>query len=75
MHIVESRTCPECGQVYAQKATKLHGLHALTAAFTCPNNHRWTQSYSMTFTGYTYQGKSYDSFGNEIIESKIEEIK
>ena len=75
MHIVESRTCPECGQVYAQKATKLHGLHALTAAFTCPNNHRWTQSYSMTFTGYTYQGKSYDSFGNEITESKIEEIK
>ena len=75
MHIVESRTCPECGQVYAQRATKLHGLHALTAAFTCPNNHRWTQSQSMTFIGYTYQGKSYDSFGNEITESKIEEIK
>lgn len=75
MHIVEPRTCPECGQVYAQKATKLHGLHALTAAFTCPSNHQWTQSYSMTFTGYTYQGKSYDSFGNTIIESKIEQTK
>ncbi len=60
------RTCPVCGEIYQScEFAKVHLGTGVHANMTCPNGHRWTEFYSMSYQGYWWDGKMYDSYGDE----------
>lgn len=60
------RTCPKCGDVYKEcqfaKAGIGIGVHA---NMMCEQGHKWTEFYSLSYQGFWWDGKMYNSFGEE----------
>lgn len=60
------RLCPKCGEVYeTHEFAKVHLGPGVYVNMMCPNKHKWTEFYSLTYTGYWWDGKRYDTFGEE----------
>lgn len=60
------RTCPKCGDIYKEcqfaKAGIGIGIHA---NMMCERGHKWTEFYSLSYHGFWWDGKRYDSYGKE----------
>lgn len=61
-----SRTYPKCGNIYKgcqfAKADIGIGIHA---NMMCEQGHKWTEFYSLSYQGFWWDGKRYDSYGKE----------
>jgi hypothetical protein len=58
------RTCPKCGEIYQScELVKVHLGAGVQANMQCPNNHKWTEFYTLDYQGYWWDGKIYDSYG------------
>jgi len=60
------KICPKCGELCIEsQIVKSHLGAGAQVNMMCPNNHKWTEFYQFTFTGYWWDGKMYDSYGEE----------
>ena len=61
------RICPNCGELCDNyeitKALLGPGVHI---NMMCPNKHKWTEFYTLTYTGFYWNNKMYDSYGQEV---------
>lgn len=61
-----NRICPKCGE-----ACCLYEIVKVTLGsdtqinMSCENNHKWSEFYTLDYQGYWWDGKMYDSFGEE----------
>ena len=61
------RLCPNCGKV-----CQTHELTSVSLGpgaqynMTCENGHKWSEFYCLTYTGYWWNGKKYDTYGEEV---------
>lgn len=61
-----NRICPKCGKLYQSKEIANVVLGgAVQINMSCENGHKWSEFYSLTYQGYWYSGKMYDSYGQE----------
>lgn len=60
------RLCPECGKLYKTYKFKKVFLGGAFVDFDCTNGHTWTEAFTLTYTGYSYNNKYYDRFGEEL---------
>ena len=68
------RYCPNCGEPCLTHDATLVSLGAgVQFNMQCENGHKWSEFYCLTYTGYWYQGKRYDSYGEEVIKKETEE--
>lgn len=66
-----ARYCPKCGeacQTYEIASTSL-GAGA-QVNMMCENNHKWSEFYCLTYTGYWWDGKRYDTYGEEVFKNE-----
>lgn len=62
------RTCPKCGEIYQiLDFAKVSLGGGVNVNMQCPNGHRWTEFYSLTYRGFWWDGKRYSSYGDEDI--------
>jgi hypothetical protein len=67
-----SRFCPKCGEVCQTDEIAKASLGAgVNVNMTCGQGHKWTEFYSLSYQGYWYSGKRYDSYGEEIANETI----
>lgn len=60
------RFCPKCGEVHKTHIIVNTSLGANTQVnMSCENGHKWSEFYSLTYQGYWWDGKMYDSYGEE----------
>jgi len=60
------RFCPKCCSVcQTYELAKVALGPAVQVNMTCENNHKWSEFYSLSYQGYWYNGKMYDSYGEE----------
>lgn len=61
-----NRICPKCGELYIeQQVVKANIGSGAQINMRCENNHKWTEFYSLTYQGFWWDGKRYNSFGEE----------
>jgi hypothetical protein len=61
-----SRTCPKCGSICSEKQiAKVNLGPGAQVNMCCENGHKWTEFYSLTYHGYWWNGKMYNSYGEE----------
>ena len=61
-----SRVCPKCGELYQTKEILKVGLGSgAQANMCCENGHKWSEFYNLAYTGYWWDGKFYDTYGEE----------
>ena len=61
------RTCPQCGEVYKQcQVAKAAIGPGVQFNLTCEQGHQWSEFYSVAYQGYWFNGKRYDSYGQEV---------
>lgn len=61
------RTCPKCGKIYQTAEAAQVSLGAgIQYNMQCEDNHKWSEFYSLTYTGFWWNGKRYDSYGQEV---------
>jgi hypothetical protein len=61
------RVCPQCGEVYKQKQVAKAAIGSgVQFNLTCEQGHQWSEFYSVSYQGYWFNGKRYDSYGQEI---------
>lgn len=59
-----SRVCPKCGELCQAFALVKVDLGAgVQYDMQCENGHRWTEFYTLSYQGYWYDGKKYNSYG------------
>jgi hypothetical protein len=73
MDKLEYRRCPECGEVYTNKKVKKILLGRIDVDLSCANNHSWTEHFTMTYDGFSYNGVRYDRYGDKCEENENEE--
>ena len=60
------RTCPKCGEVFKDCQLAKVGFGAgIYANMTCEQGHKWTEFYGLTYQGYWWDGKRYNSYGED----------
>lgn len=60
------RTCPNCGEIYKEcQIVKVHVGSGAQINLTCEQGHKWSEFYNLTYQGYWYKGKKYNSYGEE----------
>lgn len=60
------RTCPKCNEVYQYcEFVKVHLGPGAHVNMQCSNGHKWTEFYSFEYQGYWWDGKRYDSCGEQ----------
>ena len=60
-----SRSCPKCTELYSSFEIAKVSLGAgVQVNMSCENNHKWSEFFSLTYTGFWWSGKMYDSYGN-----------
>lgn len=68
-----SRSCPKCGELYEECQIAKVGLGVgVHVNLRCPNNHKWTEFYSLVYRGYWSNHVMYDSYGEECSKNKEE---
>ena len=61
------RVCPKCGELYQACELTPPSLGAgVQANMKCEQGHKWSEFYCLTYTGYWWDGKRYDSYGQEV---------
>lgn len=60
------RTCPVCGEVYTTCDLVKVGIGSgIQANMTCEQGHQWSEFYSLAYQGYWFDGKRYNSYGEQ----------
>ena len=63
------RSCPKCGEVCVEhQLVKVNLGSGVQANMTCEQGHKWSEFYSLTYQGFWWNGKKYDSYGKEKAE-------
>jgi hypothetical protein len=61
------RFCPKCGKVCQTHDAAAVSLGAgVQYNMSCEDGHKWSEFYCLTYTGFWWDGKRYDSYGEEI---------
>ena len=61
------KTCPKCGNVCSAKEVASVKLGAgVQINMMCEDSHKWSEFYSLTYTGFWWDGKKYDTYGEEV---------
>jgi hypothetical protein len=61
------RFCPKCGEVcQTHEIVKVALGPGVQVNMSCENNHKWSEFYQLTYTGYWWDGKMYDTYGEEV---------
>ena len=63
---LKGRICPECGEVFTKHNTRLVALDHILVDMICEKGHQWKEYYYLGYSGFTYQGKNYCSYGKLI---------
>jgi hypothetical protein len=67
-----NRICPKCGELYQTKEiAKVTLGGGAQINMSCENGHKWSEFYSLTYQGYWWSGKRYDSYSEEIPNEKL----
>jgi len=60
------RICPKCGALYTEhQIAKAHLASGAQVNMSCENGHKWSEFYNLDYQGYWWDGKMYDSYGEE----------
>ena len=58
------RFCPKCGEVcQTQEIVKVALGSGAQVNLSCEHGHKWSEFYQLTYTGYWWDGKHYDTYG------------
>lgn len=61
------RFCPKCGEVcQTHEIVKVALGPGAQVNMTCEQGHKWSEFYHLTYTGYWWDGKMYDTYGEEV---------
>ena len=61
------RTCPNCGNLCQTNEIAKAALGSgIQANMSCEQGHKWSEFYSLSYQGYWWDGKKYDTYGEEI---------
>ena len=65
------RLCPKCGEACQVHEVASVGLGVgIQYNMQCENGHKWSEFYQLTYTGFWWDGKRYDSYGQEVIKNE-----
>lgn len=65
------RLCPKCDEPCMTREVAKVSLGAgVQFNMQCENNHKWSEFYSLTYQGYWWDGKMYDSCGEEKVKEE-----
>lgn len=71
-----SRYCPKCNELYSRFEIAKVGLGSgVQVNMSCEHNHKWSEFFCLTYTGFWWSGARYDSYGNIINEDDQTEEK
>lgn len=60
------RTCPKCNELYQTIEIAKTSLGAgVQVNMSCEAGHKWSEFYGLSYLGYWWDGKMYDSYGEE----------
>ena len=61
------RTCPKCGKLYqTAEATPVSLGAGVQYNMQCEDKHKWSEFYTLSYQGFWWDGKKYDSYSQEI---------
>lgn len=61
------RSCPKCGKLYQTAEVAMVSIGAgVQYNMQCENGHKWSEFYCLTYTGFWWDNKRYDSYGQEV---------
>lgn len=61
------RLCPKCGEMYKKyQIAKVALGPGAQINFMCEQEHKWSEFYSLSYQGYWWDGKRYDTYGQEV---------
>lgn len=61
------RLCPKCGEVcQVHEIVKIHLGPGAQVNMTCEQGHKWSEFYNLDYQGYWWNGKRYDTYGEEV---------
>ena len=64
-----SKTCPKCGERCREhQFAKANLGSGVQVNMCCEQGHKWSEFYGLSYQGYWWDGKLYDSYGQEKIE-------
>lgn len=59
--------CPKCGEVcQISEVAKVALGSGVQVNMMCNQNHKWSEFYQLAYNGYWWDGKKYDTFGEEL---------
>ena len=62
-----SRVCPKCGETYQTNEIAKVGLGSgVQVNMCCEKGHKWSEFYCLTYTGFWWDGKRFDTYGQEV---------
>lgn len=68
------RVCPKCSEPYQScEIVKVHLGSGANVNMQCQNGHKWTEFYNLEYRGYWWDGKMYDSYGEELVKDLTKE--
>lgn len=61
------RFCPKCGEAYqTHEIVKIALCSGAQVNMSCENGHKWSEFYNLSYQGYWWDGKKYDTYGEEL---------
>lgn len=67
------RSCPRCGEAcQTNEIVKVALGPGAQVNMSCENGHRWSEFYNLEYQGYWWNGKMYDSCGEEKVKETEE---
>jgi hypothetical protein len=62
-----ARLCPKCGKLcQTAEPTPINLGAGVQYNMQCEDGHKWSEFYCLTYTGYWWDGKKYDTYGEEV---------
>ena len=60
--------CPQCGKLYnSYQFTKIALGPGAQISMSCENSHNWLEFYNLSYQGFLWNDKNYDSYGELLI--------
>ena len=60
------RICPKCGELcQTHEIVKVALGYGAQINMSCENSHKWSEFYNLDYQSYWWDGKMYDSYGEE----------
>lgn len=61
------RVCPKCGEPYKEcQIAKVSLGPGAQVNLMCEQGHKWSEFYNLSYQGYWWDGKRYNTYGEEI---------